>query len=227
VAEPSLPRAFAAVINRELRLRGRRLGESVHPLLFLLAVTALFPLAVGASPEVLARIAPGVVWVATLLASLLSLDLLFREDFEDGTLEQLALAPVPLAWIVLARLLAHWMLSALPATLLAPLLALWLHFPAQALDVLVATLLVGTPAVSVIGAIGTALTLGLPRAGGLVALLVLPLYAPVMIFGAGAADAAAAGLQADGPLRLLGAISLLAVTLGPLAIAAALRISLD
>lgn len=227
MAEPSLPRAFAAVINRELRLRGRRLGESVHPLLFLLAVTALFPLAVGASPEVLARIAPGVVWVATLLASLLSLDLLFREDFEDGTLEQLALAPVPLAWIVLARLLAHWMLSALPATLLAPLLALWLHFPAQALDVLVATLLVGTPAVSVIGAIGTALTLGLPRAGGLVALLVLPLYAPVMIFGAGAADAAAAGLQADGPLRLLGAISLLAVTLGPLAIAAALRISLD
>lgn len=227
MAEAPLLQGFAAVLRRELRLRGRTLGESLHPLLFLLVVTALFPLAIGASPELLARIAPGVVWVATLLASLLSLDLLFRGDLEDGTLEQLALAALPLPWLVLAKLAAHWLLSALPAILLAPLLGLWLHFPAAALGALVATLVLGTPAISVIGAIGSALTVGIARGGGLLALLVLPLYTPILIFGAGAADAAAAGLPIGAQLRLLAALSLLALTLGPFAVAAGLRVSLD
>jgi heme exporter protein B len=222
-----MTRSFYTIVRRELLVRLRSPGDIAHPMLFLLAVTALFPLAIGASPDTLARIAPGVIWVATLLALLLSLDLLFRDDLEDGSLEQLALTPTPLAWLVLAKVVAHWLACALPAILLSPVLALWLNFSVDAIPALMATLLLGTPALSVIGAIGSALTVGLHRGGSLLALLVLPLYVPVLVFGAGAVDAAASGLSIAGPLRLLGALSLLAVTLGPLAIAAGIRVSLD
>jgi len=219
--------AFGAVLARELLLRVRAPGDIIHPLLFLVAVVALFPLALGAAPVLLARMAPGVIWVATLLTALLSLEPLFRADFEDGTLEQYALAPAPLAWLVLAKITAHWLLFAGPLLVMAPLLAVWFGYPIGALPVLWATLLLGTPTLAVIGGIGAALTLGLNRGGGLLALLVLPLYAPIVIFGAGAADAAAQAVPMGSALRLLGALALFAVSLGPLAIAGGLRISLE
>lgn len=219
--------ALRTVLSRELMLRARRPGDLAQPLLFLVAVTMLFPLAIGPSAETLGNVSAGVLWVAALLSTLLSLDLLFRADFEDGTLEQLSLVPTPLALVVLAKLAAHWIGTALPAVALSPLLALWLGFPHHALPELMLSLALGTPALVAIGAIGSALTLGVDRGGSLLALLVLPLYTPVVIFGAGVADAAAAGLPVAGQLRLLAAGSVLALTLGPLAIAGALRISLD
>ncbi|MDN3519076.1 heme exporter protein CcmB [Aquisalimonas lutea] len=219
--------AFAAVLVRDLRLHARSPGDAANPVLFLVMVTALFPLAIGASTEVLARIAPGIIWVAALLSSILSMDTVFRADFEDGTLEQLALAPSPLALLILAKLAAHWLVTALPLILVSPLLALWMHFPATAIPALMATLALGTPVLSGVGAIAAALTLGVGRGGALLALLALPLYVPVLIFGAGAADAAASGLSVSGPLQLLGAMTLFTITLAPIAVAAGLRISLD
>lgn len=227
MSEPSLGAVFASVLVRDLRVLARSPGDVLNPLLFLVIVTALFPLAIGASPDVLARIAPGVIWMAALLASIMSIDMLFRGDYEDGTLEQLVLTPAPLPWLVLAKLSAHWLATVVPIVLAAPLLALWMHYPVETIPVLVATLALGTPVLSAIGAIGLALTMGVGRGGALLALLVLPLYAPVLIFGAGAADAAANGLSIVGPLQLLGAMAILAVVLAPLAIAAGLRISLD
>jgi heme exporter protein B len=222
----SLARAFTAVIGRDLRLSLRQRGELAQPLIFFAAVATLFPLALGPEPDLLQRIAPGIVWVAALLAVLLPMDRMFRPDYDDGTLEQLLLAPQPPAVLALAKAVAHWLATGVPVLLVAPLVALVLHLPTEALPVLLASLALGTPILTLIGAIGVALTVSLRSGGPLLALLLLPMYVPVLIFAAGAVDRAAAGMSAAGPLLVLAALLVLALTLAPLAIAAALRISL-
>ena len=220
-------RSFGLVLQRELAIGVRRWSDLVLPLVFFIIVCTLFPLAIGQDPELLQSIGPGAVWVAALLATLLSLNGLFREDFADGSLEQLALDGQPLTLLLLAKTLAHWLLTELPLILLAPILVLGFALPTDAMLGLVQTLLVGTPALSLIGAIGAALTAGLRQASGLLALLILPLCIPVLIFGARAAELAASGESIVGPLYLLGSISVLALTLAPFATAAAVRVSLD
>ena len=220
-------RAFAALVGRDLRLAVRRRGELVQPLIFFAAVATLFPLALGPERDLLARIAPGILWVAAVLAALLPMDRMFRPDHEDGTLEQLLLSPHPASVLALAKVVAHWLVTGVPVLLLAPVIALFLQLPGAALPALVATLALGTPVLSLIGAIGVALTVGLRAGGPLLALLLLPLYVPVLIFAAGAVDRAAAGLPVAGPLYMLGAMLLLSLTLAPMAIAASLRISLS
>jgi heme exporter protein B len=219
--------AFAALLRRDLLLAFRHRGELVNPLLFFMIVVTLFPLGVSPEETLLRKIAPGVIWIAALLAALFSLDNMFRSDFDDGALEQIALSPHPLSALVLAKVLAHWLVSGLPMLLMAPLLALFLAMPAAAVYALEITLLVGTPLLSLIGAIGVALTVGLRRGGVLLTLLVLPLYIPVLIFATNAVSAAAAGMPVEGQLYFLAALLVLALTLAPLATAAALRISLS
>jgi len=222
----SLPRALLGLLRRDLLIAYRHRGEVLNPLLFFVIVISLFPLGISPEGRVLATLAPGVIWIAALLSVLLSLDSVFRSDFEDGSLEQLLLSPQPLTLLLLAKMLAHWLITGLPLVLAAPLLGVILHLPAAAMPVLVASLVLGTPVLSLIGAIGMALTVGLRRGGVLLSLLVLPLYVPVLIFGATAVEAAAAGLSVSGHLALLGSLLLFAVTLAPLATAAALRISI-
>ena len=216
---------FALLLARESRLLFRRPAELANPLVFFAIVIALFPLAVGPESQLLQTISPGLIWVAALLAVLLSLDGLFRSDFEDGSLEQWVVSPHPLALLVLAKVLAHWMFSGLALVLLAPLLGLMLGMPVSALPVLLMSLLLGTPVLSLLGAVGAALTVGLKRGGLLLALLILPLYIPVLILGSGALQAALQGLPALGYLLWLSSLTALAVTLTPFAIAAGLRIS--
>lgn len=217
--------AVTALLRREFRLAMRRRGELAQPLIFFAAVATLFPLAIGPDPAILARIAPGIVWVAVLLAMLLPLERLFRTDLEDGTLDQLLLSPAPVSMLALAKVVAHWLVTAVPMIVLAPLVAAFLQLPAMALPVLLATLLLGTPVLALVGAIAAALTAGLRAGGPLLALLLLPLYVPVLIFAAGAVDRAAAGIAVAGPLYFLGGLLVLALTLAPITIAAALRIS--
>lgn len=224
---PSLLAAARAQALRDLRLVWRRRGDAAQPLLFALMVVALFPLALGSDPGQLARIAPGVLWVAVLLASLLTLDTLYRSDVEDGSLEQMLLAPVPLAWLLAVRVGVHWVTAALPLVLVTPLLAELLFLPAGLLPVLMGSLLLGTPLLSLMGAVVAALTVGIRRSGMLLALLALPLFLPVLVFGAGSVMAAAQGLPWVGALLLLGAGLALAVVLAPLAAAAAIRIALN
>ena len=219
--------AFAAIVRRDLILAVRHRAEAVNPLLFFLVVASLFPLGTGARRETLELVAPGVFWVGVLLAVLLSLERMFRSDFEDGSLELMLISPRPLPLLVLAKILAHWLVTGLPLLAAAPLAALLLGLPAGSLPVLLAALALGTPALSATGAIGVALTVGLRRGGVLLSLLVLPLYIPVLVFGASAASNAAAGLPAPGQLYLLGALAVLSLSLAPLAVAAALRISLS
>jgi len=225
--DPSLGGLFVAALKRELLLSLRRKSELVNPLIFFLMVVTLFPLGVSPEPGFLAQLAPGVLWVAALLATLLSMDSLFRSDFDDGSLEQLLLSPQPLFVVVLAKVLAHWMLTGLVLTLVAPLIAVMLFLPAEGMPGLMLSLLLGTPTLSLVGAIGAALTVGLRKGGVLIALLVLPLYIPVLIFGTGAVQAAVTGLPLGGYLALLGALLALGATLAPLAIGAALRISVS
>lgn len=220
-------RAVIAVFARELRLALRRRGALAHPLVFFAAVATLFPLAIGPDPETLARIAPGIVWVAILLAVLLPLEQLFRGDLEDGTLEQLLLSPYPAALLVLAKVSAHWLITAAPLIAVSPLVALLLELPPHALPVLLVSLALGTPVLALVGAIAAALTLGLRAGGPLLALLLLPLYVPVLIFAAGAVDRAVAGMAVAGPLYFLAGVLVLALTLAPVAIAAGLRIATD
>lgn len=217
--------AVTALLLREFRLAMRGRGELAQPLIFFAAVATLFPLAIGPDTAVLARIAPGIVWVAVLLAMLLPLERLFRTDLEDGTLDQLLLSPAPVSLLVLAKVVAHWLVTAAPMIVLAPLVAVFLQLPVMALPVMLATLLLGTPVLALIGAIAAALTAGLRAGGPLLALLLLPLYVPVLIFAAGAVDRAAAGMAVAGPLYFLGGLLVLALTLAPVTIAAALRIS--
>jgi len=219
--------AVFGVLRRDLTVALRRLSDVLTPLAFFAIVVSLFPLGVGPEPERLATLAPGVVWVAALLAVMLSLDRLFANDHADGTLEQLLLAPQPLSVLVLAKAAAHWLLTGLPLVVLSPLLALQLQLPAAAMDTLVVSLLLGTPVLSLLGSVGAALTLGVRGGGVLVSLLVLPLYTPVLIFGASSVTAAVEGLSTEAHLSLLAAFLVLALSLVPWATAAALRVSLD
>mgnify|MGYP005836122091 CR=1 FL=1 len=220
-------RAAWALAARDLVLARRRLGDSLLVVGFFVLALALFPLGVGASPDILERIGTGVIWVLALLAVLLGLERLWQVDLEDGSLEQLLLSPAPLELLVLARCLAHWLASGLLLILASPLLALLMGLPAAALWALPLTLLLGTPTLTLLGAIGAALLVGSGRGAMLAALLVLPLDIPVLIFGLAATDALVAGLEATGALLLLGAFLLAALALAPLAAAAALRLALE
>jgi len=218
---------FLSLLKRDLLLAVRNRGEMVNPLLFYFIVAMLFPLGVTSDPKTLATMAAGVLWIAALLATLLSLDNLFRSDFDDGSLELIMLSPYPSVVLVLAKVLAHWLVTGLPLLIATPLLAVLMAVPDAARGTLWLTLALGTPVLSLVGAIGVALTVGLRRGGALLSLLVLPLYVPVLIFGANAVGASAAGLPVTGQLYMLGAFLVLALSLAPLATAAALRISID
>ena len=215
------------VIRRDLVLAMRRRADVLTTLVFFVMVVSLFPLGVGPELDMLRKMAPGVVWVAALLASMLSLGRLFSADYLDGTLEQLLLAPQSLPLLVLGKILAHWMVSGLPLVLMAPVLGLQFDMSGQALWVLIAALLLGTPILSMIGAVGAALTLGLRGGGVLVSLLVLPLCIPVLIFGAGAVEAVSTGMSVVSHLSLMGAMLLLALVFTPWVTAQALRISME
>jgi heme exporter protein B len=220
-------RFLAAVIARDLRLALRRPADLVAVLFFFVIVASIFPFGVGPEPALLKRLAPGVLWVGALLAAMLSLPRLFADDFRDGTLEQLALAPYPLGLAALGKILAHWLVSGLPLALIAPALGLQFDLSAEAAMTLTFSLLLGSPALSGIGAIGAALTLGLRGGGVLLSLLVLPLYIPVLIFGAGAVDMSASGLTAQAHLALLAAFSVGSVAFAPWLAALALKLSLE
>jgi heme exporter protein B len=225
--EGGLIAAWRAMVVRDLTLAMRRRADVLTTLFFFVIVVSLFPLGVSPEMEMLRSIAPGVIWVAALLASMLSLGRLFSDDYQDGTLEQMLLLPQPLSVLVLAKLLAHWLVAGLPLVLLSPLLGMQLGLDADAIGLMMVTLLLGTPVLSLIGSVGAALTLGVRGGGVLVSLLVLPLYIPVLIFGTGAVDAATSGMDFEGHLSLLGAFLLMAALLTPLATAAALRISVE
>jgi heme exporter protein B len=214
---------FRLLLARDLRLAWRQGGDAAMVVAFFVLTVILFPFGVGPEPELLRRIASGVIWVTALLAALLSLERLFQSDYDDGSLEALALMPVPLEVQILAKCVAHWLVTGLPLTLAAPVLALLLHLDGEAYPVLMLGMLLGTPTLSLLGAVGAALTLGARRGGVLLSLLVLPLYIPVLIFGVAACEAAATGLGARPHLLLLGALFAAAVPLCPIAAAAALR----
>lgn len=227
---PALPspwQAMGGVLRRDLRLALRRKAEWLGAVFFFVLVAALFPLAIGPEPATLRLIGPGVLWVAALLASMLSLNRLFEADHQDGCLEQLALSAAPLSWLVTAKLLAHWLISGLPLVLLSPLLGLQFGLRPEALGILALTLLIGTPVLSLLGAIGAALTLGVRGGGVLQSLLLLPLYVPVLVFGTGAVDAQMRGLGAEAHVSILLALLLASVALSPWVCATALRLALE
>ncbi len=219
--------ALRCVIYRDVLLAVRRSSDVLTVLLFFVIVVSLFPLGVGPDPALLRTIAPGVIWVAALLASMLALHRIFASDHSDGALEQMLLGVTPLGMIVGAKVVAHWLVSGLPLVLISPVLALQFDFPQQFLWTLILSLALGTPVLSLIGAIGAALTLGLRGGGALLSLLVLPLYVPVLIIGAGAAEAAVSGLGGQAQLLLLGALLTFAGAFAPWAAAVALRISTE
>ena len=215
------------IVRRDVTIALRRRTDIFITLVFFVIVVSLFPLGIGPELDTLRLIAPGVMWVGALLASMLALEQLFSADHRDGTLEQMLLTPQPLSLLVIGKVIAHWLITGLPLVILSPLLGLQYDMSPEALQVLMIALLLGTPTLSLLGAIGAALTLGLRSGGVLVALLVLPLYIPVLIFGAGAVEATASGLGGQAHLSMLGAILLLALLGTPLATAAALRVSAD
>lgn len=216
-----------ALLQRDLRLLWRRRGDAFQPALFAVLVVVLFALGLGGEAELLARVAPAVLWLAVLLSGMLSLDTLFRGDAEDGSLDQWLLAPVPLSWLIAVRVFSHWLTTALPLLIAVPLLAELMQLPRAQLPLLMMSLLIGTPLLSLIGAVVAALTVGMRRAGILLALLALPLYVPVLVFGAGAVAADAQGLDASGALLMMGAGLVAGAVLAPLTAAAALRIALS
>jgi heme exporter protein B len=219
--------SFFALFRRDLQLALRQGGDTGLVLAFFLLAVVLFPFGIGPEPEVLARVAPGILWVAALLAALLSLDRLFQPDYADGGLDVIALSPLPLEFAVFAKCAAHWVSTGLPLALISPALALVVDLDPRAIETLVLSLLVGTPVLSLIGAVAAALTLGARRQGVLLSLLVLPLYVPPLIFGAGAVEASALGSGPRADLLLLGALTLAALALCPWASAAALRQALE
>jgi heme exporter protein B len=219
--------AMLAVMQRDLLGVMRRKSEVLTALFFFVIVSSLFPLGIGPEPALLRKIAPGVLWVGALLATMLGLQRMFAADHTDGTLEQMAISPSPLVWLVVGKIAAHWLVSGLPLVLIAPVLGLQFDLDTGALGVLMLALLLGTPVLSLVGAIGAALTLGVRGGGVLLSLLVLPLYVPVLIFGAGAVEAYIAGLGAGGHLSLLAALLVLSVFFAPWAATAALRIALE
>ncbi|WP_088330210.1 heme exporter protein CcmB [Lacimicrobium sp. SS2-24] len=216
--------ALGALLGRELALAFRQKGELLQPLVFFILVISLFPLGVGPGPQTLQKIGPGVIWVAVLLASLLGMERLFRDDFNDGWLEQMSLSAVPLTLVVLIKVMAHWLTCVLPLLLISPLLALFLHLTADMYKALLMTLILGTPLLSLVGATGVALTTGLQRGGVLLSLLLLPLFIPLLIFATSAVDAAALQLSYNGQLAIIAALLLLALALTPFATAYALRV---
>lgn len=216
-----------AIIRRDLLVVMRRKSEVLTALFFFVIVSSLFPLGIGPEPVLLRKIAPGVLWVGALLATMLGLQRMFSADYDDGTLEQMAISPTPLVWLVLGKTVAHWLVSGLPLVLVAPVLGLQFDLDAGALVVLMLALLLGTPVLSFIGSIGAALTLGVRGGGVLLSLLVLPLFVPALIFGAGAVESHVAGLGAGGHLSLLAAMLVLAGFFAPWAATAALRIALE
>ncbi len=223
-----LMRAIWAVTWRDLRLGLRRPQEVINPLIFFLLVVSLFPLGVGPSPEILRTIAPGIIWVAALLATLMVMDKLFRQDYEDGSLEQLLLSGTPITLLVLGKLLSHWLLTGLPLVIISPLLGILMNLPLTACAILPVILLMGTPVLSLIGAIGVALTVGVRRGSVLLTLIIMPLYIPILIFGSGAVNAAINQAdQLSGFFALFAAMNIAALVLCPLATAAALKITLD
>lgn len=219
--------AVRGVIARDMLVVMRSKSDAANSVLFFVLVVSLFPLGIGPEPALLRAVAPGIVWVSALLASMLALTRLFSADYADGTMEQLALAPYPLGMLVAGKIVAHWLLTGFPLVLIAPLLGLQFGLDAEAEAILVVSLLLGTPVLSLLGAVAAALTLGLRAGGALVSLIVLPLCVPVLIFGAGAVDAAAAGLSATPHLSLLGAYLLPSVLFGPWVAAVAIRIALE
>lgn len=224
---PGLASSAKALMARDLRLLWRRRGDAFQPALFALLVVVLFALGLGGEPQALSKVAAAVLWLAVLLAGLLALDTLFRGDAEDGSLEQWMLAPVPLAWLVGVRTFMHWTTTALPLLVATPFLGELLHLPREQLGVLMASLALGTPLLSLLGAVVAALTVGMRRSGILVALLALPLYVPILVFGAGSVAASAQGLDPIGALLMLAAGLLVTALLAPLAAATAIRIALN
>lgn len=222
-----MPQTFPFIVRRELRLALRRKGDALNVLVFFVVVASLFPLGVGPEPNQLRAMAAGVTWIAALLAALLSLPRLFAADYADGTLEQMLVSPQPLAVVVLAKIAAHWLLTGLPLALAAPLIGLQYDLPADALCMLLASLLIGTPILSLLGAAGAALTLGVRGGGALLGLLVLPLFVPVLVFGAGAVTSTLIGINPSAHLSLLGAFLAVSSVIGPWAACAALRVALD
>ena len=221
----SYTKAFLTLLKRDLKIAIRHRGDIFNPLLFFVMVVTLFPLGVGPEPQMLSRIAPGIIWVAALLASMLSLERLFKADYIDGSLEQMLLSPQPLPLMVLAKVLAHWLLTGVPLILIAPLLAVLLHLDGNSYGALISTLALGTPVLSLLGAIGVALTVGLRKGGVLLSLLILPLYIPVLIFATSAIDAAGMNLPYDGQLAIIGAMLVGSLIMAPFAIGASLRVS--
>ncbi|PKF62918.1 heme exporter protein CcmB [Psychromonas sp. psych-6C06] len=220
-------KVFTQVVSKELKGAFRRQSDILNPVWFFIIVVTLFPLGIGTDPILLARIAPGIIWVAALLAALLSFERLFKDDFIDGSLEQLMLMPHSLAWLVSAKVFAHWLLTGLPILFISPLLATFLAMDVPTYYALFLTLLIGTPILSLLGAIGVALTVGLRKGGILLSLIMLPLSIPILIFSTMAIDAAAYGQSYLGLLALLGAMLIASMTLAPFAIAAALRVSVS
>ncbi|GAA4891085.1 heme exporter protein CcmB [Ferrimonas pelagia] len=217
--------AFSSVLRRDLQIAFRHRGDIFNPLMFFVMVVTLFPLGIGPEPNTLTRIAPGIIWVAALLSAMLSLERLFKSDYNDGSLEQMMLSPQPLSLMVLAKVLAHWLVTGLPLIFIAPLLAVLLHLDENSYGALMATLAIGTPILSLIGAIGVALTVGLPKGGVLLSLLILPLYIPVLIFATSAIDAASMNMPFGGHLAILAALLIGSLVLAPVAISASLRVS--
>ncbi len=227
MSAPSTLSMFRWIVARDLTLAWRRRADVLSTLFFFVIVVSLFPLGIGPETKLLRSIAPGVVWVAALLASMLSLGRLFRNDYQDGTLEQMLLTPQPLFLVVLGKVLAQWLVAEVPLVVIAPLIGVQFDLARQSLWILFVSLLIGTPILSLIGSIGAALTLGLRGGGVLIALLILPLYIPVLIFGAGAVDASISGMSPQANLYLLAAFLVVASVFAPWATSAALRISLE
>jgi len=227
VSAPSSLSMFRWILWRDLILAWRRRADVLSTVFFFVIVVSLFPLGIGPETQLLRSIAPGVVWVAALLASMLSLGRLFGNDYQDGTLEQMLLTPQPLYLVVMGKIVAHWLVAEIPLVLMAPLLGMQFGLSNETLLILSVTLLLGTPVLSVIGSVGAALTLGLRGSGVLISILVLPLYIPVLIFGAGGVEAIIMGTSPQSHIYLLSAVSVLSLTFAPWATAAALRISLE
>ena len=218
---------FFSIILRDLRLAVRQGGSTFLALVFFVLTVTLFPLGVGSDPSMLARVAPGVLWVAAMLAALLSLDRLFQADFEDGSLEQLALSGIPIGVMILGKIIAHWLTTGLPLLLVSPILAVLLNMDNAGFVALLLTMLIGTPAFSLIGSIGAALPLTVRRGGVLLSLMVLPLYIPILIFGVSGIDAAVHGLNAKPHLYLLAALAITSLPIGLCAAAAAVKLSME
>ncbi|MEL0586252.1 MAG: heme exporter protein CcmB [Candidatus Thiodiazotropha sp. (ex. Lucinoma kazani)] len=223
----SLTSAFSLLLKRDLVLAYRRRAELVNPMLFFVLVTAMFPLGIGNDAKLIEAVGQGVIWVAALLAALLSLDSMFRSDYDDGSLEQFMLSAHPVSILVLAKILAHWLVTGLPLFIVAPLLAVLLNIPASAIPTLMLTLILGTPVLSLIGSVGVALTVGLRRGGVILSILVLPLYVPVLIFATDAVKTAIVGIPTTAQLSILSAMLVGSLVLAPMATAASLRISLS